>query len=160
MTLLVIAITECDRSRGTSLGAGATIVVESPIIGRFRGVMFEGGGAMMELARLGVERLSRVVSGGGAIAFFNSSGVVCVDFTPSVGGGPGLLLKASRFATGSFEMGSFKSGASTTFSTDWLPRATRIVWVRWKASLPPALPLRPDCAPPASKTFGNSSGEK
>jgi hypothetical protein len=109
-----------------SLGAGATIVVERPISWRLFGVMLVGGGAMMELAKLGAERLSLMASGGGAIAFFESSGAVRDDLTPSVGGGPGLLLKASRFATGSLETGSFTSGASTTFSTDLVPRATRI----------------------------------
>jgi hypothetical protein len=73
---------------------------------------------------------SRVTSGGGAtIASFDRSGAVLDDFNPSDGGGPGIDLIATRFATAAFETGSFKSGASTTFSTGELPRATRIVWL-------------------------------
>jgi len=61
--------------------------------------------------------------------FFDRSGAVRDDFSPSAGGGPGTDLKASRFATGALDTGNFKSGASTTFSTAELPRATRIVWL-------------------------------
>lgn len=45
---------------------------------------------------------------------------------PSVGGGPGVGLKASRLATAASECGRLIWGASTIFSLGLLPRATRI----------------------------------
>ena len=68
------------------------------------------------------------------MAFFESVGGVREDFNPSAGGGPGTGLTASKFATGARDMGSFRLGASTTFSRGAFPRATRRVWVRWYAS--------------------------
>jgi hypothetical protein len=130
MMELLIAITECDWSRGTSCGAGAIIVVERPMVCRDRCVV--GGGAMIVLDRPGVARVrSRRTSGGGASsASFDKVGAVREDLSPSAGGGPRFDLKASRFATGALEMGSLRLGASTTFSVAALPRATRIAWLR------------------------------
>src|SRR4029434_989125 len=113
-----------------SFGAGATTAVVKPIVCRVFSRVTVGVGAMTLDANPGIRLESRVTSGGGAtIESFDRSGAVREDFSPSDGGGPGGALIATRLATAEFETGSFKSGASTTFSTGELPRATRIVWL-------------------------------
>jgi hypothetical protein len=108
------------------------MVVERPIMCRaFSCATVVGGGAITSLFRPAIRFRSRLTSGGGAtIEFFDRSGAVRDDLSPSAGGGPGTDLKASKFATGALDTGNFKSGASTTFSTAELPRATRMVWLR------------------------------
>ncbi len=127
---LFMATTECDWSRGTSLGAGATIIVERPITWRFRSAeTLVGGGTTTVLLSPGVACNSRKVSGGGAMmAFFESEGGVREAFRPSEGGGPGMGFNASKFATGERDTGSLRLGASTTLSLAEFPRATRRVW--------------------------------
>jgi hypothetical protein len=107
------------------------VVAESPITCRLRSAALEGGGATTPLFKRGIDRSSsRITSGGGAtIAFFESDGVGVAAFKPSAGGGPGMDLKASRFATGARDMGKLRLGASTTFSLREVPRATRMVCV-------------------------------
>ena len=63
----------------------------------------------MDDERLGTERAERI---------------------PSEGGGPGFGRTASRFATASLELGSFRFGASTIRGTSEPPRAILIVCVR------------------------------
>jgi len=107
-----------------------------------------------------VSILSRCTSGLGATAISDRSGARKLDLNPSAGGGPGIGLYASRLATAALDCGNFRLGASTTFSCSRSPRATRITWVRWNASFPPACPARPALAPPRSSVCGNSSPEK
>ena len=68
---------------------------------------------------------------GGTTVGAGSAGADNVDRSPSAGGGPGTGLNASRFATDESERGRFSLGASTTFSVGVVPRATRMVCVRW-----------------------------
>jgi hypothetical protein len=49
------------------------------------------------------------------------------DRNPSDGGGPGFGLIANKFATASWDGGSFRLGASTTRGTSEPPRAILIV---------------------------------
>jgi len=149
------------RSADTSVGGGATTSVASPDNARVRCADGSAGGAMTPPARDGVRVRLRITCGGGAIiASFERVGGACEARNPSDGGGPGSLLTASKFATGAVETGNLRSGASTTFSATEFPRATRMVWVRWNASLPPARPDLPACAPPKSLVCGSSSPEK
>ena len=90
----------------------------------------EGAGAITESSWIPLRVYSRTAFGAGAIKVVVRVGSVRVERNPSVGGGPGLGLIASRFATASREAGSLRLGASTTFGTSDPPRAIRMVWVR------------------------------
>jgi hypothetical protein len=182
-TLVVCVIDERElaKSRWASLGAGAITDGAIEFALRNWSRFTSGAGAITGLFTVGSERWSVLeTSGVGAIAFavrlfglrvraeFNSgvggttvgtgkAGAARVDRSPSAGGGPGIDLNASRFATDESDRGRFSFGASTTFSVGAAPRATRIVCVRWCASLPPARPDLPAVAPPVSSVRGNSS---
>ena len=146
-----IAIVDCMRSRWMS-GAGATTcpfkagrvrldpaasfgdggTIEGLNTGkdRFAADWTSGGGATIEFVEFGSAcSLSRATSGeGGTTAACGSAGAL--EWSPDVGGGPGVRLIASRFATGRSDLGIFSLGTSTTFSVGELPRATRMVCVR------------------------------
>src|SRR5579862_2569621 len=128
------------------VGAGATIV--SVIAGALRELLEEtvGAGWTTEVLRARAARdWSRtMLEGAGAITFDVRLGEVREECKPSDGGGPGMDLTARRLATGFGEEGSLTLGASTTFGTSEVPRATWMVWVRWWASWPPAWPEAPD----------------
>src|SRR6201993_3887369 len=116
-TWVVTLCTECfavERSEG----GGATTDADIPASAALCEADGSGGGAITCAARLGALRLiSCSIWGGGAtMASVESAVTVVEDFRPSAGGGPGTCRNASRFFTGSAEIGSFRSGASTTFS--------------------------------------------
>ena len=144
-------------SRGVSRGAGATtfgaIASAVRILSR---ETFGAGGTTAELKACEVRVLACETSGaggtilgvrllaarlddefnsgeGGTALIAGSTGAVSVERSPSVGGGPGLGLNASRLATAESECGRLSLGASTIFSLGLSPRATRIVCVRWCA---------------------------
>lgn len=95
-----------------------------------------GAGAITEFSVSLVRECSPRISGVGAITLVESSGALSDECRPSaVGcgaiGSAGFDVYARRFATAWADEGSFKSGASTTFSESELPRAMRMVCVRW-----------------------------
>jgi len=151
------ATSGCSRA---TLGAGGTTVEFND--GAVRALSRErlGAGGTTELrVKPPRDRSRATLAGAGATTFAGRLGRVREACSPSDGGGPGTGLNARRLATASMEAGSFKLGASTTFGVRELPRATRMVCVRWCASRPPARPLVPDCAPPKSSVRGSSSPE-
>lgn len=111
-----------------TLGAGGTIAAFSSGARRNCAGDRLGAGATTELSVSPLRDRSRVTfTGAGAITFNGRLGAVSAERTPSNGGGPGLDLKASKFATAAVEEGSLRLGASTTCDARELPRATRIV---------------------------------
>jgi hypothetical protein len=144
-----------------TLGAGGTTADVSA--GALRGLVrpTSGAGGTMLAVKLPAVRLAAAFNSGegGTALIAGSSGAVREERNPSAGGGPGLVLNASRFATAESECGRLILGASTTFSLGLSPRATRMVCVRWCACWPPARPVLPDCAPPRSCVCGSSSAE-
>ncbi len=152
-------VRELARSRGV-LGAGATTVEAIAFDARsFSAVTFgagaitvdviaalrrvscttSGAGATTLAARLACLRLAELASllrsgaGGTGATFaraFESAGAASLACIPSAGGGPGIGLNASRFATAESLCGKFTLGASTMVSPGLSPRATLMVWVR------------------------------
>jgi|SRR5208282_2623273 hypothetical protein len=146
---------ELAKSRGASVGDGATTVCANGLAVRILSRETFGAGGMTAELNVGEVRvLARETSGAGGIIFvdklfevrlaeaFSSGeggttlvagrvGAMREERRPSAGGGPGSGLKASRLATAESECGRFILGASTTFSVGLSPRATRMVWVRW-----------------------------
>lgn len=83
-----------------------------------------GAGAITEPRVIDRECASATFAGAGAITLEASAGAARVECNPSAEGGAGVDFIASRLATGWSDAGSFKFGASTTFSARELPRAT------------------------------------
>jgi hypothetical protein len=122
-------------SRETSGAGGTTAAFQSCEVRVLECETSGAGGTMLAVRALG-ERLADgfnsdgFKSGEGGMALVvGRNGVVRVERRPSAGGGPGLGLNASRFATAESECGRLTLGASTTFSAGCSPRTTRIVWV-------------------------------
>jgi hypothetical protein len=117
-----------------------------------------GAGAIALTPSAGRLRFAEPTSGAGATtATFGTTGATSLACMPSAGGGPGIGLNASRFATAESLFGKFTFGASTIVSPAFVPRATLIVCVRWYACCPPARPDFPISAPPRSAVCGSSS---
>ncbi len=144
---------ELARSRGVSRGAGATTVGVIEAAERILSCETFGAGAMgAEVREEALRAFAWETSGAGAtILAVSALGLRFVEFTsgeggtaakswrerdaiedcrPSAGRGPGLDLKASRFATAESLWGRFTFGASTIFSPGLSPRATLMTWVR------------------------------
>lgn len=82
-----------------------------------------GAGGTTEFRLRLVRDCSRVtLSGAGGITFAGRLGATSAECRPSVGGGAGFDLKASRLATAVEDAGSLRSGASTTFWASDGPR--------------------------------------
>jgi len=115
------------RSDGT-FGAGGTTAEFRA--GRLRelAAAILGAGGTTEFSETPRRDWSRdTLTGAGAITFAGRLGAVREECSPSVGGGPGFGLKASKLATAPVEEGSLRLGASTTLGVSELPRATRMV---------------------------------
>jgi hypothetical protein len=147
-------------------GAGGT--TDASRVGAVRDLSDEtlGAGGTTEFRVRAVREWSRVTSSwAGAITFVAREGAVRVECNPlrdgtgSAEGTAGLDLNASRLATDSLEAGSFKLGASMTFSKSELPRAMWIVCERWCRSWPPERADFPESDPPRSWVRGSSSPE-
>ncbi len=128
----------CIVSRET-FGAGGMIGVLK--VGEVRVLAREtsgAGGTTLVVSAFGFRVADDFNSGAGCTTLgvvknAGKVGAVRVGRRPSAGGGPGFALKASRLATAESECGRLTLGASTTFSLGLSPRATRMVWVRWRA---------------------------
>jgi hypothetical protein len=119
-------------SRFTS-GAGA--ITGAFTVGKDRVLVCEtsGAGAITLAMRLSGLRVKVEFNSGvgGTTLGVGNAGAAKDERKPSVGGGPGTGLIASRLATDASARGRLSFGASTTFSVGAVPRATRMVWVRW-----------------------------
>ena len=141
------------------LGAGATTFVFNAGAKSTWSRETVGAGGITDPGEAALREKSVARLGTGAITLEARSGAVRAERRPSVGGGPASGRTAIKFATAFGEDGSLSLGASRTLSVREPPRAILMVWVRWCASVPPAVPAAPAWAPPKSSVGGSSSPE-
>jgi hypothetical protein len=107
------------------VGAGGTTAAFSAGAVRDRSADTLGAGGTTEFRLMLVRDCSRVtLSWAGGITFAGRLGATSAECRPSVGGGAGFDLKASRLATDVEDAGSLRSGASTIFGASEAPRET------------------------------------
>jgi hypothetical protein len=115
-------------SRCGALGLGGTTAAFMGRVDRIFSRSASGVGGTMLAFSAGTARvLSLRTSCDGGIAFSVITGMRDEDCKPSSGAGPGTGLYAIRFATAESDCGKCSLGASTTFSRNDSPRATRMV---------------------------------
>ena len=129
-TFIATGLAERSLSRATS-GAGATSVGFIDGVLRVLACVTSGAGGATLVDRLWPRLSEARNSGEGGTGFMGgSSGALSFERMPSVGGGPGFGLMASRFATAESLRGRLILGASTTVSVSRSPRATRMACER------------------------------